>query len=360
VDLDGGFVEAALAALTFSLLFAGWAGTVKGIDPGRPGVPEFGRRLFRLPIGRPKNLVRRTQDAVDTLAIERKTGVPIATGQAREDAEWWRNGLLHFKQRLRDSAILGAVLDYDGTIVEINGRFKPPATAVTNELIRLLDAGVVLGVATGRGKSVKADLRAVIPQSLWSQLIVGYYNGAEVGDLSDESRPDLQASVRPELVGVMSGIRTDQELRAISKCTSRPSQITLETKGHATQLRLWDIANRLVQAHGSNGVSVVCSSHSVDILAAGVSKLAVVNAVSSRINDDQHQRILTIGDRGCWPGNDFALLRTPLSLSADEVSSDVQTCWNLATKGQRGPTVTCDYLRRLKTNGSAGGCHFEI
>ena len=52
LDLDGGFLETALSSLIVSLLLTGWAGSARGIDPGRPGVPDFGRRLFRLPPGR--------------------------------------------------------------------------------------------------------------------------------------------------------------------------------------------------------------------------------------------------------------------------------------------------------------------
>ena len=38
----------AIGALTMALRIAGTAGDVIGIDPGRPGVPEFGRKLFGL------------------------------------------------------------------------------------------------------------------------------------------------------------------------------------------------------------------------------------------------------------------------------------------------------------------------
>ena len=57
--------------------------------------------------------------------------------------------------------------------------------------------------------------------------------------------------------------------------------------------------------------------------------------------------MLIVGDRGRWPGNDYELLREPYSLGVDEVSVDPSTCWNLASPGQRGPSVTLEYLKAL-------------
>lgn len=361
VDLDGNFLETALSSLAVSLMVAGWAGGVRGIDPGRPGVPEFGRRLFRLPLGRASRATRsEVLGADDAAAIERKTGRPIAALRNRNELAPWVEALTHFKQTLRDASLFAMVLDYDGTMVSMRGRFQPPATAITAQLLRLLNAGLVLGVATGRGRSVKTDLRKVIPTSLWPRVIVGYYNGAEVADLSDNSSPDSGAAVRPELLALTIAIKTDIELLAISTVTTRPSQITLEAKTVAAAQRLWDIANQLVQIHGTGGVSVVRSSHSVDILASGVSKASVMRTVLPRVPGGHPEHVLTIGDRGRWPGNDFILLRAPLSLSVDEVSPDMQGGWNLAAVGQRGPGVTLDYLRRLRPRIANDGCRFEI
>lgn len=59
-------------------------------------------------------------------------------------------------------------------------------------------------------------------------------------------------------------------------------------------------------------------------------------------------RILCIGDKGRWPGNDFDLLSEPFSLSVDEVSSDPVTCWNLAPAGYRGIQATLYYLDHMR------------
>jgi hypothetical protein len=59
--------------------------------------------------------------------------------------------------------------------------------------------------------------------------------------------------------------------------------------------------------------------------------------------------VLRIGDRGRWPGNDFSLLDSAHSLSADEVSPDPKGAWNLAQAGHRGSQATLGYLRTLKS-----------
>ena len=41
-----------LASLIAALRITGWAGVARGVDPGRPGVPEFGRKLYHLPLPR--------------------------------------------------------------------------------------------------------------------------------------------------------------------------------------------------------------------------------------------------------------------------------------------------------------------
>jgi hypothetical protein len=93
---------------------------------------------------------------------------------------------------------------------------------------------------------------------------------------------------------------------------------------------------------------VTRSSHSIDIVPVGVSKMNVVQRLRDTIGNVP---VLAIGDRGRWPGNDYELLREPFALGVDEISVDPSTCWHLGAPGQRGPTVTLDYLGALLTDG---------
>jgi len=91
----------------------------------------------------------------------------------------------------------------------------------------------------------------------------------------------------------------------------------------------------------------------MDVVAPGVSKQSVVDRVGQLVPGRGDAPILCVGDRGLWPGNDYALLGTPHSLSVDEVSPDPGSCWNLARPGRRGPPVALDYLEHLEADGEA-------
>ena len=110
--------------------------------------------------------------------------------------------------------------------------------------------------------------------------------------------------------------------------------------------RLWDIARQAIELTGAAEVNVTCSSHSIDIVAPGVSKLTTMRRLRETVGDVP---VLAIGDRGRWPGNDHELLREPFALGVDEISSDPTTCWHLGEPGQRGPAVTLAYLGALES-----------
>jgi len=344
----GGAPETALlVSLTAALRITGWAGEARGIDPGKPGVPEFGRKLYHLPL--PKQRADVSDISInddDAVAIERKSGLSIERLVRRGDLQRWQDCLDHFRRNLRQASFVGIALDYDGTVVDTRERFFPPRTEMIEELIRLLREGARIGIATGRGGSVKRDLRKCLPANLFDQVIVGYYNGAEIGTLADEHIPDGADVVCDELAPLASALRTQSELADIAEQTDRRYQITLEARRPTTESRLWDLAQQTVILTGQRHVSITRSSHSIDIVSAGVTKLNVLRHLRGAATD---AAILTIGDRGRWPGNDYELLKEPFSLSVDESNVDPATCWNLAPRGQRGIIATLGYLRALRT-----------
>jgi hypothetical protein len=183
---------------------------------------------------------------------------------------------------------------------------------------------------------------------------VGYYNGAEIGTLADSHIPDGTASVCDELKPLAAALRAMSELADLAEQTDRRHQITLQARRPTTESRLWDLAQQTVLLTGRRDVTITRSSHSIDIVTAGVTKLNVLNHLRKEVRD---MPILTIGDRGRWPGNDYELLQEPFSLSVDELSVDPNTCWNLAPRGQRGISATLCYLRALR--GANGTLRFD-
>lgn len=339
--LPGPPEAAPLGALAASLLLTGWAGKARGIDPGRPGVPEFGRKLYGLPVKKSA----KSRRGADIAAIERKAFASHALLVERGQFTFWQSAYNDFEERLRAASFSGAVLDYDGTIVDARARTLPPDKDIVQVLVRLIENGLVLAIATGRGKSVRLSLREVLPKVLWPSVTIGYYNGLEIAPLSDDRSPNDTTKPTEALAAVAARLRAQPEVSFCAEQTDRAHQITLEPKHSLREDHLWLLAQQAILSEGASGVRVVRSSHSIDIIDAKRAKGAVVDAMRSRA---RNSAILCVGDRGRWPGNDHELLAEPLSLSVDEVNLDPATCWHLGSEGSRGPAVLLEYLRRLR------------
>ena len=342
----GGPSAAALASLLAALRITGWAGRTRGIDPGRPGVPDFGRKLYNLRPPRPRRVASfRGLTPREAAAIARKTGVAPNRLADLPHLGHWRDALLAFIARLRGARFAGIVLDYDGTLVDTRHRTEPATPQMISQLARLLKAGVRVAIATGRGKSVRRDLQMSLPRALWPLVLVGYYNGSDIASLDDDSAPDGSPHVRPALQPLADALLRQSELLDYTRQEHRPSQITLAATRVVPLTRLCDLARQVIATTALRDVTVMTSSHSVDIVAPGVSKLNVLRRLRQAVPGAP---VLSIGDRGRWPGNDHRLLCEPFALSVDEITTDPATCWHLGQPGQRGPTVTLEYLAALE------------
>jgi hydroxymethylpyrimidine pyrophosphatase-like HAD family hydrolase len=341
IKLPGPPPAVALGALVASLQITGWAGEARGIDPGQPGVPEFGRRLYSM---RPTRSAKVRTGGAKIAAIERKALASYATLTKRGQSTFWDDAYRDFDSKLREATFVGAVLDYDGTIVDARMRTLPPAEDIVRVLIRFIENGFTLAIATGRGKSVRTALREALPETLWSSVRVGYYNGLEIAPLDDDKMPHSTSRPSRALAAVASRLRAQPEVALCAEQTDRAHQVTLEPRHVLREDHLWLLAQQAILSEGG-GVHVVRSSHSIDIIEAKRAKGAVVDAVRQSVGDGA---ILCVGDRGRWPGNDYELLAEPFSLSVDEVSLDPTTCWHLGPAGSRGPSVLRNYLEKLQ------------
>ena len=346
IVFQGGPSAVALASLLAALRITGWVGSTRGIDPGRPGVPEFGRKLYNLSL--PRSQYAASSSHVTprvSAAIARKANVDQSDVATLREFGRWHDALAAFLTRLRDARFGGVVLDYDGTVVDTRRRSEPADPEIASELARLAGAGAYIGIATGRGVSVRRDLQERLARPLWPFVLVGYYNGAEVASLDNNDTPDGTERVHDCLRPLAHALRHQPELAEFVCQQERPLQITLEATRIMPECRLWDLAHQVIQTAGIQGVTVTRSSHSVDIVAPGVSKMNVVRQLRKAAGDTP---VLVIGDRGRWPGNDHELLSEPFALGVDEISTDPSTCWHLGPPGQRGPMVTFEYLSALE------------
>lgn len=336
IEFAGTYEEILISSLVAVIRIAGAAGLARGIDPGKPGVPDFGRRLYHM-----KTPSTVAADAAPAPIMRKLKCGAIAISDERV-METWTKACSNFVRRLNGASFAGLVCDYDGTLIEGPDRDAPPIEEVIDILKRLLAAGIVIGIATGRGDSVQTALRSVLPRKAWPNVIVGYHNGGVVQPLSEDAA--LEGTPPSDLVRADEVLRAECELRGMAKPRLRRSQVTVQGLRSITEEQLWVLVSNVLRREGLNDLRVVRSSHSVDVIAKTSSKLNVLSAVQQRVVGD----VLAIGDRGCWPGNDYELLSSPLSLSVDEVSSDPEGAWNVAPPGARGIEALLSYLSVAK------------
>ena len=313
-----------------------------GIDPGKPSVPDFGRRLFHLA----PSLNSKRETTVPP-AVDRKLRRLNSTSNAVRSI--YANEYESFRKELAAADIGAVVLDYDGTLVHQSERFGPISPATADVLLQVLNLGLTIGIATGRGRSVRKALRDALPSRVWNMVHIGYYNGADVGTLADDTIPDKTKPASAAFASLEQILTEDKLLASLATIEARPSQIMITPKD-AERVELHQHLMDMVLAAGVPGVRVLCSAHSFDIIEKETSKAAVVRRLAELVSP---RVLLCIGDRGGWPGNDFELLRQRYSLSVDKISSAPRSCWNITPRGCLGLSATIRYLNALQPHSGA-------
>ncbi len=325
---------AASIALIIQVLHAvNLFGTAKGIDPGKPHVARFGRKIYHL------TMPRAVPDAwcsVEKMAICRKFG------HANPDVSETKTRLKLFRKFAKNISgqKFGAVVfDYDGTVCDSKHRSDYPSKEIGSLITTLLSNNIVIGIATGRGRSVRKVLQKIIPRKWQSGVHIGYYNGGIIRGLSDDFTLDDDETIDEALMGFMSHLdyRT-----VLDDCTieRRPKQISIQTNDHLPS----DLAHTLYMiAKEHKNVKIVESIHSVDIIPCQVSKLSLVDHIQRKL--PQQLQVLCVGDKGEYPGNDFELLSTKFSLSVGETSNNPDSCWNTLPYGLYGESGVLEYFK---------------
>lgn len=339
-----------ISLLTSVLGITGIAGEAINTDPGRPGVPQFGRKIYHIGLKsyRPDRTTSTPRLSQYEVWLERKFGALRRLSRYGAMRSSLEHALTSYLRRISKTRFAAIVCDYDGTLCSAAERFDVPSRDIVAECIRLLRSGIILGIATGRGKSVRESLRKCFPQDLWSRVIVGYYNGGDIAHL-DQEGPDPNRSIDTGIQAFYRLATRDALLPHISKIEApRTSQVSIQPLLPFSLGLVHTAVLELVQSLNQKPLRVFCSGHSVDVLASGTSKKNVVESVRTQIQiDGSHGHVLCIGDKGTWCGNDFDLLSEEYALSVDECPVSPTTGWNLAPRGHRGVQATLDYLRAL-------------
>ncbi len=342
IDVPFNDERALISSLVQVLQLTGIAGENRGIDPGRPGVPDFGRKIYHLRSFQTKNGFKEKLSSFETVAIERKTGTTIGILSKQNELAFWRKSLKSFAGGLCETKFQGVVFDFDGTLCDRRERFEGIGKIIKQSIMRFLENGIFTGIATGRGKSVKTDFQSKIPKSFWSQILIGTYNGGEMTWLDEQHDSETLPDTEDGLKILLQIFQTDAHLEKLFSCEARAKQLSLFPRENRSAFEILQIVREIIETAKISDLSVLYSSHSIDVLAGGVSKVNTVWKLKERIGGSPN--VVCIGDRGRYPGNDYQLLAEPFSLSVDESSLRPETCWNLAPGGFRGVQGAVHYL----------------
>ena len=143
VDIPSSGTSATIASVVAALLITGWAAAGRKIDPGKPGVPTFGRRIYHLSVRRPSrgrrvcSLTRREE-----AAITRKAGNTTKRLHELNTLDRWRHALARFRNQLLATRFGAIVLDFDGTIVDARTREFPMTRDISDQLLRIVQSGI--------------------------------------------------------------------------------------------------------------------------------------------------------------------------------------------------------------------------
>lgn len=323
-----------LDLLVSSMHLTASTGVAAGVDPGRPGVAPFGRRLYHLPIGR---LIETPTPEPINRKLHRAAGLERATLQVAEQ-DWL--------QQMHDTPIRGVVLDYDGTCCPTWDRFRPPPVHVQAEVLRLIEAGITIGFATGRGRSLHDVTRSWLPEAHWDAVHVGLYNGTCVLRLADD--PPDRSPCDGSLAEAAD--RLEAETTGLVTVERRRTQVSVSSSdGRTLGERLLPVVLAVLARPPALLCKAAASGHAVDVIANDSSKVAVLSTVAAASGG----ALLAIGDQGQVGGNDFEMLAAlQTTLSVDRCSADPTRCWNLDQRGERGPQLLVRYLKSLQVRRS--------
>ncbi len=307
-----------------------FAGELKNIDPGRPSVPEFGKKMYHLSFNFLSDKKLKALEKIENRAVYRKC--------SSINSDMWRkykNGFQSFYKKIISSKFSGIIFDYDGTLKE-----KDQCAEIENEIFehlnRLLDNGIKIGIATGRGKSVRIELQEKIYSNHWNNVYIAYYNGGEVATLNDNTAPKTNTYIFMPLSDLASELTS--YLGSDLGVELRPKQLTIMLKDISGKITMNAIKEMALKC---SNIKVCQSGHSLDIVPIESSKLNILK------HFDQTKNYLCFGDSGQANGNDYELLACEYGISVNNVSASLDTCWNFAPLGTNNSRALLYYLNSL-------------
>lgn len=329
VDVDDDTVEGLVDALHYSFEIVGHVAQIRNFDPGKPHIEEFGKKLYHLnyDIGKKKCMVERRKDMFAMAAYRkavRHQGIGISEYQKYSHIYW---------DKLVSRTYKGIIFDYDGTIHD-KYRTSDVEERLFAKLNTFLDSQIIIGIATGRGKSVRIELQKKIERKYWKNVLIAYYNGGVIGTLDDDTKPNKQEAEIPIAFNKIISKIPDCEIE------ENPYQLTLiKDELSISSAEFEFLKEQILEV---KDIKAMETNHSIDIIPAQSSKRNIFLACKNT-----EEEFLTIGDSGYLGGNDYELLNGDTSLSVDYVSDAFNSCWNYAKPSMRNLEATEFYLNMI-------------
>ena len=344
--------ETAIELLLQSFYIVKAIGEKEKIDPGKPGVPEYGSKIYNL---RYEKLLVSNENTykitpIEEMALLRKVKTFSLNECTSTEIKMWRNAYSAFIKKISEAKFGGIILDYDGTICSSKNRLIGLTSELAFFIIEYLKKGFVLGIVSGRGKSMRADLNKIFKKDteyLKRNIVLGYYNGSDIASLDEEEKPDKTKPLHESLSVIK---RRLEELNITAE--ESPNQLSFGSNGENSWQTLKGRLCNEIMLLNLPDIQMVESSHSIDIIPRKEgSKNNIITFCKHRCKElNIKQDFLFIGDKGQWPGNDYELLSNSYSLSVDEVSADFETCWNICPAGIKNVEGISYLFNNIKFN----------
>jgi len=311
-------------------------------DPGKPLVPEFGKSLYYIDL---PSLIPAPQESASSVE-QSKYDVLGARWPITVHGGAMRRALEAFESTFRKQKFKAIVFDYDGTLCSSQRKNAPPSEEMINHLEALAKAGILVGIASGRGGSLQEALQKCISNDLWERFRLGLYNGGWIGHLGSDAPQQGETSEFLSHVQRIVGRLQSLGIPIERIKETHPHQVSIRFREGINAESMWFVVADALKQAGLDPSTVVRSKHSVDVLANGVSKSHLVADIVQEFSLDPYE-VVTMGDQGAWPGNDSALLEHRYSLSVDQPSRRLDRGWKLAPKHKRDVDATLWYLERI-------------
>lgn len=310
-------VQGAIYCLVRSILLFGEFAKYSDSDPGMPFVPEWGKKLHRL--------------KAENKQLKKSENQKVTNADEKYPAQ--------------RTSFSGVVFDFDGTIVDTKDRFLPIGEEILYHFERLLELGLRIGVATGRGSSAYKALKDKIAERHHENVVVGLYNGSIINNLVE----DIVLTDNCWHLKTFIDHLLDKHEIVKTKVSSRPTQISIRDIKKAEIERIIDYLRVCLGQH-SQYVKFLRSAHSLDIIPFWASKINLVQFLCSSLDS----KILCIGDQGQVGGNDEELLVWQPSVSVGSKQPISNNCYWIGRNSQfRESKGTLEILKNIELeNGS--------